>query len=570
MASLGSLPALAVKQPESPLDSYSKVLSLQGQLQQQKMGQVQLQQAQQAQKDQMAQTAALHEWDGKNVDDIPALVLKHQGSANAVFSTKSALLKQKEEKLQFDDKTFDLKKKQNDAMLGEFDSLKGLPDEQLHSAVASKVQDLLQSQRLDPAHAQIVQQALQNTDPQALRASLKVFENGYKLDSVQFHEAQEERKTAAAELTAKNRGGVDMAVFDALQKPPALPGTPSMPNAAQPAPQVAAPSAAAPVIGPPAPDATPTKTVLPGTPQLPGTAPLDPISAYQKLQEMKQEAKPEKQDNVEQQELNDFLKKNPGKGAMDFASKKASLAAQANAAIQNQGTVTPAGGDVSATAKRFGFSPVAFDQAAEKYWTTGQLPPAGRGGPALATNKAIMNRAAELHPEGSLAANSAEYKANADSLKKLQGNLDAVSAFENTAKKNIDLLVTQGRKIVDSGSPWINTPLRAVGQQGLGSEELSAFNAARQVAVNEVAKVTSSPGLTGQLTDSARHEIESFMPQNATLKQVVRVAEILKKEMSNRHESYQEQINDIKGRMKVTPAQGGTNKPASDPMGLFK
>src|SRR5208283_1380599 len=76
-----------------------------------------------------------------------------------------------------------------------------------------------------------------------------------------------------------------------------------------------------------------------------------------------------------------------------------------NAMMNNTGL----GNDPAAVAKQFGMSLEAFDQAAEKYWTSGQLPPAGRGGPALAMNRAIMNRTAELHPEGSLAASSAEY-----------------------------------------------------------------------------------------------------------------------------------------------------------------
>lgn len=197
-----------------------------------------------------------------------------------------------------------------------------------------------------------------------------------------------------------------------------------------------------------------------------------------------------------------------------------------------------------------GLTPAALDQQAENYWNTGKLPPGGRGPAGLAQNRAIMNRAAELHSGESLAEGSAEYKANAESLKKLQSSFDQVSAFENTANKNLDLFTSLAKKAIDSGIPLANAPLRT-GATLLGSEDQAAINAARQVAVNEIAKVTSNPGLSGQLSDSARHEIEAFNPANATYGQTMRVAQVLKTDMGNRHQSYADQISEIKGRMRV-------------------
>ena len=148
----------------------------------------------------------------------------------------------------------------------------------------------------------------------------------------------------------------------------------------------------------------------------------------------------------------------------------------------------------------------------------------------------------------------AAYNANKASLTGLVKNRDAVSAFENTANKNLDLLIQQGQKVVDSGSPWINSPLRNVDAKLLGGTEVPAYNAARQVAINEIAKVTSNPGLTGQLSDSARHEVEGFNPANATFAQTLKVAKVLRQDMANRHQAYNEQIDDISKRI----GQGGT------------
>lgn len=191
----------------------------------------------------------------------------------------------------------------------------------------------------------------------------------------------------------------------------------------------------------------------------------------------------------------------------------------------------------------------AMHQAAEKYYSTGQLPPGGRGAVGMAQNRAIMNLAAQLHPGGNLAANSAEFKANQQSLVKLQSNFDQVTAFENTAGKNLDLFLQTAKPIIDSGSPIINSPVRLASKALTGSENQAAFDAARTTALTEIAKVLNSSNASGVLSDSARHEVEGLIGPNATLKQIYAAANVLKQDMANRHQAYQDQIGDIKHRM---------------------
>src|SRR6185437_5184126 len=68
---------------------------------------------------------------------------------------------------------------------------------------------------------------------------------------------------------------------------------------------------------------------------------------------------------LDTQEANSWLSAHPGKTLADFMKYKSTLVPQFNFNLQNTGTTGNAG-DV---AKRFGMSPVAFDQASEKYWT---------------------------------------------------------------------------------------------------------------------------------------------------------------------------------------------------------
>lgn len=211
----------------------------------------------------------------------------------------------------------------------------------------------------------------------------------------------------------------------------------------------------------------------------------------------------------------------------------------------------------------------ALTMAAQQYATTGAMPAVGR---TAGMRSQIMNEAARVYPKIDIATNAAAYKANSDSLVGLQKNLDSVSAFENTAGKNLDLFLDQAKKVIDSGSPLINSPLRMVNNKVLGSADQAAYSAARQVAINEIAKVTGNPGLSGQLSDSARHEVESFNPDSATLSQTYAVAKVLRQDMTNRHDAYQQQIADIKSRIGGGGKQQDQTIPAGnqgDPFAQF-
>ncbi len=198
-------------------------------------------------------------------------------------------------------------------------------------------------------------------------------------------------------------------------------------------------------------------------------------------------------------------------------------------------------------------SPDAIEQNARLYLQTGTMPPLGMRDPN--NRQRILNRAAELSAGGggNIAANKADYKADAGSLSALQKQRDTIGAFEQTAMKNIDIFLDQAGKVVDTGSPLANVVARTVSGKMLGSPDQAAYDAARQVAINEIAKITSNPNLSGQLSDSARHEVEAFNPQSATLKQSVAVMRLLKQDMGNRISSLDEAISGIKSRIAPTP-----------------
>src|SRR6267142_1098176 len=461
-----------VQQQPSLLSQYAQAQQIQNAKTQQQLTQTEVQQRQLQLQDTQATTAAMKEWDGKNPDDLPPLVLKHGGSSTAVFGLKNQILDWKTKAAMLSKEQLDNLDKTNEIIAGHLESVKGADDKQ--AAYSNAVQDLQKNGLVKSG---------QLPDQYQGDEWLEQQEQQHMKQKAIVDQAQ---KNMEIEQKSKQLD-IQMKEFQA---------------------------------------------------KMPGGAQENPEQKYIRLQAASKQGALSDADKAWAQ----GYEKNVGlKPAIAFGL--------ANPALPAPGT------PVADIAKKFGMSPEAFDQAAEKYYSTGTLPPIGRGNPAaIALNKAIMNRTAELHAGASLAEGSAEYAANKASLTKMQSNLDAVSAFEKTANKNLDLFTSLAQKAINTGIPLLNAPLLTGAKLLAGSEDQLALDAARQVAVNEIAKVTSSLGLTGQLSDTARKEIEAFIPQSATYGQALSVAKVLKQDMANRHQSYQEQIGDIQKRF---GGQGG-------------
>lgn len=193
-------------------------------------------------------------------------------------------------------------------------------------------------------------------------------------------------------------------------------------------------------------------------------------------------------------------------------------------------------------------TPEAIRMLGTQFAMTGTMPSLGMGGKT--DREIIFNEAAEQLKGMDLATQKSAYTANQASLTALQKSHDAVLSFENTASKNLALFLASAKPIVDSGSPAMNTPLRLVDEKLLGSQDLAAYRAARLVALNEIARVTSNPNLTGAMSDNAREEVKSLIPENATLAQIYHVADVLTKDMANRRQSLKEQIDEVQKRIR--------------------
>lgn len=199
-------------------------------------------------------------------------------------------------------------------------------------------------------------------------------------------------------------------------------------------------------------------------------------------------------------------------------------------------------------------TPEALDKVAEMFATTGQLPSLGVGKNGSALRSAVINRASALYPQVQFATNRAAFDANSQSLKKAQSLLDAVDAAERTAGRNLDQFLSVAKNQFDSGIPWLNTPVRLLDEKLVGAANMAAVNAGRQTAINEIAKVLNNPNGGAAISDSARHEVNELIGKDPTMKQIYAASQILRQDMRNRHEEYSQQIDAIQNRIKGATA----------------
>lgn len=250
--------------------------------------------------------------------------------------------------------------------------------------------------------------------------------------------------------------------------------------------------------------------------------------------------------DVGRAEMADWMQKNPTKGPSDFLSWKAKQTPTA-LVLGNQ-----LGGPGQGS---------ALDQAAERYSKDGTLPSGFARSPG--TTSAIIKRSAELHPDQDLASNKATFSADTAALKAVQKQFDTMNAFEGTALKNLDLYAETAKKIPDLGAKFANIPLRMITGGMIGTDNMAALNAARQTASSEVAKVLSSATGSGVLSDTQKKEAQEVIDGNLPLSATLKVVETLKQDMANRHQSYQSDIDTIKGRLGAKPQTQTQTQPAA-------
>lgn len=154
----------------------------------------------------------------------------------------------------------------------------------------------------------------------------------------------------------------------------------------------------------------------------------------------------------------------------------------------------------------------------------------------------------------------AGFKADQTSLSKITPQYDAITAFEQTAIRNGKILIELANKVDQSGLPVIDKWIRA-GRQATGDPDVAKFNAQLHLYRAEAARILTQPNLSGVLSDSARHEMEDFMRPGASAEQIKQTVQLLERDFINRKQTLEEQISNIRSRMRGRVAPGGASTP---------
>lgn len=173
-------------------------------------------------------------------------------------------------------------------------------------------------------------------------------------------------------------------------------------------------------------------------------------------------------------------------------------------------------------------------------------------------------KAAGLRPSDvtSIQANATAQTA---SIKTMQGQLNAISSFENLARFNGQRLLDLVDRVDDTNVPAIEGYARAFARKG-GAVDPAEFASVLVAFQNEAARILTTPDAKGIVTDSARHEVMDIAPKDMTAAQAKRIINRLFLEMDARKSYLSQQIASAYQTMQpggFNPA--GTQAPAAVP-----
>lgn len=162
----------------------------------------------------------------------------------------------------------------------------------------------------------------------------------------------------------------------------------------------------------------------------------------------------------------------------------------------------------------------------------------------------------------------ATFKAQGASINKLVPQLNAIEAYEQTAKFNGQRLLDLVGKIDNTGIPAIEGYARRA-QKAAGDPDQAEFASVLQQYQTEAARIISNPNLTGVLSDSARQELQEVISGNMSAGQLKRVINRLNTEFEFRANAIRGQIGNA-GQGMTNLGTGGNGLPAIAPTPIPK
>ncbi len=173
----------------------------------------------------------------------------------------------------------------------------------------------------------------------------------------------------------------------------------------------------------------------------------------------------------------------------------------------------------------------------------------GKYGQALMAqvNERIPVMAAEKGlSSGDTTANKSVLKANSMALNQITKDVAAMRPYKDMLDKNIEVAIDLGKKVSKTNSAAANKSINWIKSNMTDSPDAKEYMGQIAIVQTEAARVLNNPRLVGQLTDSARHEMQEIVDGNTPIKATERVLKRLKQDGDNRLDAMVKEGNLLK------------------------
>jgi hypothetical protein len=173
-------------------------------------------------------------------------------------------------------------------------------------------------------------------------------------------------------------------------------------------------------------------------------------------------------------------------------------------------------------------------------------------------NKTLNDMGADAEASGTSVADvKAGYKADTAALTANTKALAAIEPFKKMLDTNIDIAKNLSKKVISTNSAYANKSLNWIKQNAGDNPDTAEFLAQMRFVETEAARVLNNPNLTGQLTDSARREMESVVSGNLPINSLDRVLARIKSDGDNRVKSLEDENKKLR-KANAKPAAAST------------
>jgi hypothetical protein len=161
-----------------------------------------------------------------------------------------------------------------------------------------------------------------------------------------------------------------------------------------------------------------------------------------------------------------------------------------------------------------------------------------------------------------IASGRAETKANGAAMTQVTKDLTAIHPYGRMLDTNANIAIKIGEKLERTNSPLVNQGLNYLQTRVNSDPDAAEFVAQMRIVQTEAARVLNNPRLVGQLTDSARHEMQAVVDETAPVKTLTRVLKRVQQDGHNRIKEMETERENLSKSIR-TPSGSGAPAPAT-------